>query len=140
MPKSGPIILVEDDFEDQEITREAIRQTGVENELIVFSTCDDCYNFLINMGPLQPFIILSDVNLPKMSGLDFKERIDKNETLRKKSIPFIFYSTSVDRKSVAAAYEYRVQGYFAKESSMKDMKETLQLVFDYWQKCKHPNN
>jgi DNA-binding NarL/FixJ family response regulator len=140
MAKSGPIILVEDDVEDQEITKELIDQIGMENELIIFSSCEDCYSYLINMGNIQPFIILSDVNLPKMSGIHLKEQIDNNKELRKKSIPFVFYSTSTDKKSVTDAYQYRVQGYFPKESKMTEMKSNLELIFNYWKKCKHPNN
>jgi CheY-like chemotaxis protein len=140
MSKNGPIILVEDDLEDQEITRELLEQIGIKNELIVFNYCEDCYKYLLNMGNVQPFIILSDVNLPRMSGIDFKQKIDANEELRKRSIPFIFYSTSADVHSVKEAYEYRVQGYFPKEPSMSAMKSNLELIFNYWQKCKHPNS
>jgi DNA-binding NarL/FixJ family response regulator len=140
MSKHGPIILVEDDVDDQELTKELIKVIGIKNELIIFSTCEDCLNFLLTMGPLQPFLILSDVNLPKMTGIELKEKIDANENLRRKSIPFVFYSTSTARKYVIEAYEFRVQGYFQKESEFHAMEQNLRLIFDYWQKCKHPNN
>jgi CheY-like chemotaxis protein len=140
MAKSGPILLVEDDLDDQEITKELIKAIGIKNELIIFSTCEDCLSYLLTMGATQPFLILSDVNLPKMNGIEFKEKIDTNENLRKKSIPFVFYSTSTAKKYVIQAYEFRVQGYFPKESEFEAMKTNLRLIFDYWQKCKHPNN
>jgi CheY-like chemotaxis protein len=140
MSKHGPIILVEDDVEDQEITREIIEQIGIKNELIIFSSCEECISYLLSMGSMQPFIILSDVNLPKMTGIELKERIDADEKLRKKSIPFVFYSTSTETAYVNQAYEYRVQGYFPKEVRFDAMKATLELIFNYWQKCKHPNS
>lgn len=140
MSKNGPILLIDDDVDDQEITKEAIERTGAKNELKIFSKCDDCYYYLLHMGKTQPFIILSDVNLPICSGIELKERIDRSPVLRKKSIPFVFYSTAADRRSVEAAYEYRIQGYFLKDVSMKEMTEKLKNIFWYWQTCRHPNN
>jgi CheY-like chemotaxis protein len=139
MSKKGPIILIEDDIEDQEITKESINETGITNEVICFTTCDEALTYLMNTM-LQPFLILSDVNLPKMSGIDLKRSIDANEYLRKKSIPFIFYSTSADNKTVNSAYEQSVQGYFTKDFNIAEMRNTLTLIFNYWGKCCHPNN
>jgi CheY-like chemotaxis protein len=139
MSKNGPIILIEDDIEDQEFTKEIIRELGMKNEVICFSKCDEAFAYLITEGS-TPFIILSDVNLPKMSGIELKEMIDNNRTLRRKSIPFIFYSTSADVDTVNNAYEKRVQGYFIKGSNFAEMKDTLNLIFAYWIKCRHPNS
>ena len=74
-----------------------------------------------------------------MSGTELKARINKNEYLRKKSIPFIFFTTSADTKAVEQAYEMMVQGYFEKEFSMDSMRSTLKIIIDYWKLCKHPN-
>jgi DNA-binding NarL/FixJ family response regulator len=140
MAKKGPILLIEDDYDDQELTQEAIRLAGAKNEIKIFSSCDDCYHYLVHMGKTQPFIILSDVNLPKETGIEFKERIEKNPRLKNKSIPFVFFSTAADHATVVAAYECRIQGYFVKASTMKELTETLKLIFAYWQTCRHPNN
>lgn len=136
----GPIILVEDDPDDQEITREVIRTTGRKNEIIAFSTCDEAYEYLMTHLNVQPFIILSDVNIPQTSGIDFKQRIDNTPVLRQKSIPFVFFSTSADTSTVNAAYKYAVQGFFLKANSMSEMAATIRIIFDYWTQCKHPNN
>lgn len=141
MSKKGPIILIEDDIDDQQLTKEIISEIMADNEVICFSYCDDAYAYLMDdTSRIQPFIILSDVNLPKMTGVALKEKLDQNAMLRQKSIPFVFYSTSAQKKDINLAYEHRVQGYFLKDATIEAMKETLQLIFAYWSKCKHPNN
>jgi hypothetical protein len=63
-----------------------------------------------------------------------------DERLRKKSIPFIFYTTSINANEIDLAYELTVQGYFKKPSDLHDMKTTLKMLYDYWCVCRHPNN
>jgi len=137
----GPIIIIDDDDDDQEILRHLIREMGVTNEIICFSTCSQAFDYLEDeKNYVQPFVILSDVNLPKMNGVELKQRIDGNERLRKKSIPFIFLSTAFDKTILEKVYEYRVQGYFVKGSTMNSLKETLATIFKYWTMSKHPNS
>jgi CheY-like chemotaxis protein len=136
----GPIILIEDDLDDLEITHEVIRLAGRKNEIISFNNCREAFDYLMNNLDVQPFIILSDVNLPEVSGIEFKRRIDSTPVLRQKSIPFVFYSTSADKSSVDNAYQYAVQGFFIKGNSMQEMSGTLKLIFDYWTHCRHPNS
>ncbi len=137
--KSGPIIIIEDDADDKDIMEDIIRELNVKNQLIWFSNCDDAWQYL-KVTTEQPFIIFSDVNLPRQSGIEFKKQIDKDEQLRKKSIPFIFYSTAVNQQAVNKAYtEMTVQGFFQKHSSYDTMKNDLKLIIDYWTVCKHPN-
>lgn len=139
--KSGPILLIDDDTDDQEIATLAIEELGITNKVICFSTCHDAFDYLMAEPDfVQPFVILCDVNLPKMTGIELKQKIDDDPKLRKKSIPFIFYSTASDKTILEKVYEYRVQGYFIKGSSIKDIKDTFSLIFTYWTKCRHPNN
>ena len=60
--------------------------------------------------------------------------------LRKKSIPFVFFSTAANKQEIERAYEMMVQGYFKKKNSMDGIKSTLKIIMDYWTLCKHPNN
>src|SRR4051812_7501827 len=97
--KNGPIVLIEDDIDDQEFIIDAIQAIGVENEVKTFDNAQKAFDFL-KSTPQQPFIIISDVNLPVMTGLELKHEIEKDEYLRSKCIPFIFLSTSADLKAV----------------------------------------
>ena len=69
----------------------------------------------------QPFLILSDINLPKMNGVKLRENIHNNEQLRLKCIPYLFFTTSADQRSVIDAYAHSIQGFFTKPSSYKDL-------------------
>lgn len=137
--RSGPIIVVEDDIDDKEIFESALEELCFRNRIIWFNNCDDAWDYLKKTTD-SPFIIFSDVNLPKQSGLEFKKQIDADPQLRKKSIPFVFYSTSVNQDTVNEAYtKMTVQGFFQKSSRFDEMKQTIKLILDYWRICRHPN-
>jgi len=140
MAQSGPIIIVEDDQDDQEIIQEIIRDHGVQNEILFFDRSAPAFQYL-KTTTQQPFIILSDVNLPKQTGVEFKRQIDEDPQLRAKSIPFIFFSTSVEKNAVDTAYkELTVQGFFKKENSYGALKEVISVILQYWKICRHPNS
>src|SRR5687768_8204213 len=103
MANSGPIILVDDDTDDLETFTDALRDIGKDHEVIWFKSCGDCLAYLETTGQ-SPFIIFCDINMPIQSGIEFKRQIDENPRLREKSIPFVFYSTSVDHELVLKAY------------------------------------
>lgn len=137
--KDGPIILIEDDVDDQEIFRDIVAELKVANELIIFDNCPDGFKYL-KATPEQPFVIFCDVNLPVQNGMEFKKQIDADPELRKKSIPFIFYSTTVTQEAVNEAYtKLTVQGFFKKKENFQDIKSNIKLIMDYWKECKHPN-
>ena len=136
--KQGAIIVVEDDAEDQELFQEAISELGILNPLIFFNEGVSGLDYLQKTIE-QPFIIFCDINIPLMNGLQLREHIDADELLRRKSIPFIFYTTSLNESEIEKAYKLTVQGYFVKENSFTATKETIKLILDYWGKCKHPN-
>jgi CheY-like chemotaxis protein len=139
MAGKGPIILIEDDRDDEELFREVLEELGITNKLIYFNNCIEAFDYLKSTTE-NPLIIISDVNLPKQSGIEFKRQIDEDPQLRSKSIPFVFLSTSTDKRFVDTAFkEMTVQGYFLKPSSFIELKRVVQLMFDYWQTSKHPN-
>ena len=139
MARSGPIIIIDDDIDDQEMLEEVIKDLKITNELIYFKMGEEAFKFL-KETPKQPFLIFCDVNLLGQSGIEFKRQLDEDKQLRKKSIPFVFYSTSVDQADVNEAYtQMTVQGYFKKATSYDAMKKTIALIINYWEHCKHPN-
>jgi len=140
MAKSGPIVVLEDDADDRGILEEVLKELNIGNKLVWFTKADEAYKYLKTTTE-QPFVIFSDVNLPGQNGIDFKRQLDGDEDLRKKSVPFIFYSTSVDQRYVNEAYtQMTVQGFFQKNNSYEEIKENIKLILDYWRVCKHPNS
>lgn len=135
----GPIIFVEDDKDDQEVYAAAIKIIGVPNEIRFFDRANEALDYLLTTEE-QPFIILSDINMPGMNGLELKRHIQDDPYLRAKGIPFVFISTNASKVSVRHAHMLSVQGYFEKPSSMNAIQSMLRTLFDYWKLCKHINN
>lgn len=137
--KSGPIILIEDDADDEDIFEEVLADLQIPNRLIWFTNADEAFIYL-KKTPEQPFIIFSDVNIPGKSGIEFKRMIDSDPVLRKKSIPFVFYSTVADQPTVNEAYVHlTVQGFFKKSNSYGETRNTIGMILEYWKTCRHPN-
>src|SRR3954468_17917709 len=94
--KHGPIMYVEDSCDDQMIFEIALSELGISNKLILLKDGLEAITFLKTMTEM-PFIILSDVNMPKMDGFELKQEIEKDKELSLKAIPFIYLSTSTAR-------------------------------------------
>jgi CheY-like chemotaxis protein len=138
MSRAGPILIIEDDKDDQEILQEAFTELDVRNKLIFFDTTKQAFDFLKTTSE-KPFLILSDVNLPQQTGVEFKREVDRDPQLRKKSIPFVFFSTSIEKHAVDTAYkELTIQGFFQKSNNYQELKNVLSLIVEYWKVCQHP--
>jgi CheY-like chemotaxis protein len=133
-----PIVIVEDDPDDQFLISKIFERIGVASELLFFSNGRDAFNYL-KTTTRDTFLILSDINMPLMNGLELRAKIFGDDHLRSKSIPFVFLSTAARIPDVITAYELTVQGFFIKESSLEKMEEMLHSIILYWHKCKHPN-
>jgi CheY-like chemotaxis protein len=139
MSKSGPIIIVEDDRDDKELFEEITREIGIENELIWFPQAEEAFKYL-KATLTSPFLIFSDINLPGITGLELKRDIDADPELRRKSIPFVFFSTNASQKDIDTAYiTMTVQGFFVKGNNYSEVKLLLRSIYFYWMHCKHPN-
>lgn len=139
MFRKGPIIIIDDDTDDQEILDELTLELVPGAQLRNFSNGADALEYLETTKE-QPFIILCDVNMPLMNGLELLETIQTTPYLKKKCIPFIMLSTSGDRRYVENAYDLNVHGFFKKPSEMKQLRLILELTFEFWAKCLHPHN
>ncbi|MDB5252190.1 MAG: histidine kinase [Flaviaesturariibacter sp.] len=139
MSRKGPIIIAEDDVDDRDVLREVFKSLSITNELKFFDNGQQVLDYLLTTRD-SPFIIISDVNLPLMSGTRLRQAINDNEKLRRKSIPFIFLTTNVEDDAVVKAYEMMVQGYFVKENNIDRIREVIGLIMHYWKVCRHPNS
>ncbi|RZJ31068.1 MAG: response regulator [Flavobacterium sp.] len=138
MNRLGPIIIIEDDTDDQEILQAVFDSLGYKNEIAFFGDGYQALEYLVNTS-VEPFIIFSDINLPKLNGIELRAKIHQNEDLRLKSIPYLFFSTSAEQSHVIDAYSKSVQGFFIKPSSFNEIKDTIKTIVEYWQKCVSPN-
>jgi CheY-like chemotaxis protein len=136
---TGPIVIVDDDIDDREVYQEIIREIGIGNQIVLIDNATAGLEYLYTTTD-KPFIILSDINMPIMDGLQFKQKIQDDNFLRAKGIPFVFITTNVTADAVRKAHVLSVQGLFQKPNSMEEIKSMLRLLFDYWALCKHINN
>ena len=138
MTKSGPIVIIEDDLDDQEILGEIFKRLNYSNKIIFFNDGEEAFAY-ISEPDVAPFLILSDVNMPRLSGLELRERIQANEELRMKSIPFIFFTTTANKKFVLEAYYKSVQGFFQKPNTLEELENKIKIIIEYWKECIAPN-
>lgn len=66
----------------------------------------------INKMDILPFLILSDINVPKLNGFELREKLKTDAELKIKCIPYLFFSTALNQRSVIDAYSMSVQGFF----------------------------
>lgn len=143
MSLHGPIISIEDDDDDQLIISDIIGRLGLPNTVRFFRTGLDALQYLATT-PETPFLILCDIRMPLMDGIDLRQRINEDDYLRQKAIPFVYY-TSTSRtedlqEQVNFAYQLSVQGFFRKASGLEAVEGQLRLIIEYWQNCLHPNS
>lgn len=139
MSKKGPILVIDDDDEDFELFKLVIEKENVENPLLHFKDGRQALEYLQETTD-SPFLILSDINMPKIGGIALRKLINDNEYLRRKCLPFVFFTTSAAEFAVRQAYDMSVQGFFVKADTVKELSKQIRLIFDYWQECKHPNS
>ena len=107
MNKGGPIIIIEDDVDDREILSDVFERLHIRNEVKFFSNGEQALDYL-TLTDVEPFIIFSDINMPKLNGMELRAKIHKNEDLRLKSIPYLFFSTTAEQRHVIDAYSKSV--------------------------------
>ncbi|MEO6177343.1 MAG: response regulator [Flavobacterium circumlabens] len=139
MIKNGTILIVEDDEDDKEILEDVIISLGNTNKIVWKLNGAEALSFLCSSDE-KMLIIFCDINMPIMNGLELKRLIDADPVLRKKSIPFIFYSTAASQQAIEEAYTtLSIQGFFKKENDYQKTKSIVNVVIEYWKNCVHPN-
>ena len=137
--KNGPVIIIEDDPDDQEFLIEIFQKLNYQNKILFFFDGQQALEY-INTTHDLPFLILSDINLPKLNGFELRAKLRTDEKLSNKCIPYLFFSTAVNQKSVIDAYSQSVQGFFVKQISMNELEKTITVIMEYWRRCAAPND
>ena len=136
---SDPILIVDDDMDDHYIFKEIAKKLNLSNQLLFFRNGNEVLPYLRTTED-KPFIIFCDMNMPQMDGLSLRKIINQEEYLRRKSIPFVFFTTAASTRQIREAYDLTVQGFFLKEPSFIETEKTFRIILEYWDKCKHPNS
>jgi len=134
----GKIMLVDDEHFELELLEIALKAKDWDVKVEYYNNPETALENLRSNDD-EIFLIISDMHMPRITGLEFKKIIDQDEVLKKKSIPFIFSTSSASHEQVTEAYEYRVQGYFKKTNSVDEQAEMLDTIIKYWIDSIHPN-
>lgn len=131
MNKNSEIIVVEDDQDDIEFISDIFQSLNISNKVVFFEDPTKVIPYL-REHQVQPFMIFSDINMPKLDGFELRELMINDIRLKRKSVPFIFLSTSDSPDSVNRAYELGAHGYFKKVSGFKEFKAVIENILVYW--------
>lgn len=138
MKSNNTIIIIDDDPDDRDLLAEVFRDIGKSYQLQFFENGSDAFNYLMSI-PGKPFVIICDINMPGLSGIELKRKIDSTDYVRMKAIPFIFLTTADSPNIVEIAYQStNLQGYFKKQNSVEEIRKQVQCIMDYWTVALHP--
>jgi CheY-like chemotaxis protein len=139
MNKNGPVIIIEDDADDQEMLTEVFQKLNYSNEIKFFFDGEEALEY-INRADVVPFLVLSDINMPRLNGFELREKLKTDAALQVKCIPYLFFSTALNQKAVIDAYSMSVQGFFIKQNTMAGLEKTIAAIMEYWKMCAAPND
>jgi len=139
MKRNGEIVIIEDDEDDRMLLKDIFESLNYSNKITFIEDPMKALAYLAD--PLvTPFIILSDINMPKINGFELREKILADAHTSKKCVPYIFLSTSKTPENVLKAYSCHAQGYFKKEEDFSVFKTVIQNIVEYWHKSLTPAN
>jgi CheY-like chemotaxis protein len=140
MDKTVNILLVEDDEIDVMGVRRAFRKLKIANPLTVAHNGLEALRILRgedgHEAPKRPYMVLLDLNLPRMNGIEFLTELRRDPELHS-TIVFVL-TTSKDDEDRFAAYELNVAGYMVKSKIGKDFMDLVSMLDHYWRVIEFP--
>lgn len=137
MANQKPVLLVEDDRVDAMTVKRAIRQIQMHHPLIHAENGEEALEYLNNSSNEKPWIILLDLNMPKMNGIEFLQVAKKNDAF--KSIPVVVLTTSKEQQDRIETFKFGVAGYMIKPVDYSQFVEMMQAIKMYWTLSQQPD-
>ena len=137
MRDSKPILLLEDDTVDAMTVKRALKDIKVTNPLVRTCNGEEGLAYLRDEKNPKPCVILLDLNMPKMNGLEFLKVIKADEQFKK--IPAIVLTTSKDDQERFKGFQLNIAGYIIKPVDYMKFVEALKIVDLYWTLSEMPN-
>ena len=132
-----PILLVEDDTVDAKTIKRAFEDLKVRNKIIHVTNGEEALEYLQNSHNKKPRVILLDLNMPKMNGIEFLQAVKPDATL--KQIPVVVLTTSSEEEDIVKSFNLGVAGYITKPGTYAGFVEKLKTVEIYWSFSELPN-
>ena len=130
MNNSHLILLVEDDRIDAMTVKRALKEIKAINPLEILGNGEEALEFLRDTNNKIPGIILLDLNMPKMNGIEFLKIAKEDEKLRK--IPVVVLTTSKEEQDRIESFNLNVSGYIVKPVDYIKFVEVVKTIHMYW--------
>lgn len=125
-----PILLVEDDKVDAMTVKRALKEINVTNRLEIVGNGEEALEYLQDDGNENPCIILLDLNMPKMNGIEFLKVAREDDRFR--MIPVVVLTTSKNDQDRVESFRLCVAGYMIKPVDYVKFVETMKMIDLYW--------
>lgn len=134
---NNKILLIEDNPDDEMLTLRALKKNNIANEVVVVRDGAEALNYLFAEGNYksrdvrdQPQVILLDLNLPKIDGLEVLKRIREDD--RTKRLAVVILTTSNEDHDVIASYDLGANSYIRKPVDFDQFMEAVRQLGLYW--------
>lgn len=137
-----PILLVEDNPKDLELTLVALERTHLANDVITARDGEEALDYLFSRGSFRgrqrgnPAVVLLDLKLPKVDGLEVLRTIRTNEELRR--LPVVILTSSREEEDVVNSYNLGVNAYVVKPVGFKEFIQAIQDLGVFWAVLNEP--
>lgn len=130
MKSQDDILLVEDDAVDAMTVRRALKELNVTNDLVVKGNGEEALRYLRDEATPRPCIIILDLNMPKMNGIELLRALKQDEHLRR--IPAIVLTTSKGEQDRFQTFDMSVAGYMIKPVGYPQFVDVVRNINSYW--------
>ena len=125
-----PILLVEDDRVDAMMVKRALEDLKVTNLLVHSNNGREALEYLRDEDNIPPCVILSDLNMPEVNGVEFLRDLKAEEKLKR--IPVVILTVSTEEKDIIETFNLGTGGYIVKPVDYKKFVEAIRTVALYW--------
>ena len=137
-----PILLVEDNPRDLELSLLALEKSNLANEVVTVRDGKEALDYLFRRGPYadrqqgNPAVVLLDLKLPKVDGIEVLEKIKAEPTLQ--AVPVVMLTTSREEKDLLRSYQLGVNAYVVKPVVFKEFIEAIRELGIFWAVLNEP--
>jgi len=136
MNSSSPVLLVEDDLVDLMSVERAFRELEISNPLYTAGNGEEALESLRDESKPLPGIILLDLNMPRLNGVELLGILKSDERLRR--IPVVILTTSKEPTDRAKTFDLGIAGYMVKPVDYPGFVEVMRIIWRYWEQSETP--
>ena len=130
MLKTRPLLLIEDDKVDAMTVKRAMEEIGVIESFVHLSNGEEALDYLQSEVNEKPCLILLDLNMPRMNGIEFLEKARVDPAIR--NIPVVVLTTSREDREIVKTFKESVAGYMVKPVDYDQFVEQMRVISECW--------